>query len=329
MQGHTMSVLGLTRAEEDVYRYFLRHPCTPAHDAHQALAIGEERARQAISRLRDLNLLQGDDERTWATEPGVAVPLLMDERLEAMHRTMRQLADPRPILRSLQDDHPAGTAGDPDPPLRRLEDPGQVRAHLDQLAFGARHEVLAAQPYDALSPEQLARARSADARFLRRGVRLRTLVRASALDDPVSLGYLRDLHDGGAQVRVAGELSDLMLVFDRRTALVPIDPGDTSRGALLIEEGALVTGVVSLFERLWAAATGFAEVTGQGEPVRLSETQRRVLTCMCTVSKDEVGARRAGMSLRTYRRHIAELLRVLDAGTRAQAALTARERGWV
>ncbi|MFC7718494.1 helix-turn-helix domain-containing protein [Nonomuraea recticatena] len=47
------------------------------------------------------------------------------------------------------------------------------------------------------------------------------------------------------------------------------------------------------------------------------------------MSKDEVGAQRAGMSLRTYRRHIADLLRMLDAGNRAQAALMARERGWV
>jgi DNA-binding NarL/FixJ family response regulator len=36
-----------------------------------------------------------------------------------------------------------------------------------------------------------------------------------------------------------------------------------------------------------------------------------------------------GVSVRTYRRRIAELLAALGAGNRAQAALIARERGWI
>ncbi|MGV9304187.1 MULTISPECIES: hypothetical protein [unclassified Nonomuraea] len=332
-----MSVLGLTGTEEDVYRHFLRHPRTPARDIREVFSFDEESATRALSRLRDLRLLHGDDESTWASEPEVAVPRLIEEQLEAMHRTMRRLVDPWPIVRSLQRDRQdpvpglSGTADGAGVALRRLEDAREVRAHIDQLAFSARDEVLAAEPYDTLSPRDIAHGRPVDARCLRRGVRIRNLVRASALEDPATLGYLRELHADGAQIRVADELSDLMLVYDRRTALLPIDLHDTGRGALRIEESTLVGGVISLFERLWAAATDLAELTAPdaGRVIQLSETQLRVLTCMCTVSKDEVGARRAGMSLRTYRRHIADLLRVLDAGSRAQAALTARERGWV
>ncbi|GAA3473309.1 hypothetical protein [Nonomuraea roseola] len=335
MQGHAMSVLGLTCAEEDVYRYFLRHPRTPAHEIHGVFSFGEERATRAISRLRDLGLLHGDDESTWATEPCVAVPRLVEERLEAMHRTMRQLTNPWPLLRSLQRDRQepqlSGTAGGAGATLRRLEDLREVRAHIDELAFSVQEEVLVAEPYDTLSPENIAHGRPIDVRCLRRGVRIRNLVRTSALEDPATLSYLRELHDDGAQIRVADELSELMLVYDRHTALLPIDLHDTARGALRIEESTLVGSVISLFERLWAAATDFAKLTapGAGQITLLSEAQQRVLIFMCTVSKDEVGAQRAGMSLRTYRRHIADLLRMLDAGNRAQAALTARERGWV
>ncbi len=50
---------------------------------------------------------------------------------------------------------------------------------------------------------------------------------------------------------------------------------------------------------------------------------------MCQVSKDEIGARALGVSVRTYRRRIADLLTTLNAGNRAQAALAARERGWI
>ncbi|GAA3308707.1 response regulator transcription factor [Nonomuraea dietziae] len=337
MQGHAMSVLGLTGAEEDVYRYFLRHPRTPARAIHGVFSFGEQRATRVISRLRDLRLLHGDDESTWATEPCVAVPRLVEEQLEAMHRTMRQLTDPWPVLRSLQRDRQdpvpqlSGTADGPGAALRRLEDLREVRAHIDELAFGVQEEVLVAEPYDALSPESMAHGRPIDVRCLRRGVRIRNLVRASALEDPASLSHLRGLHADGARIRVADELSELVLVYDRHTALLPIDLHDTARGALRIEESTLVGSVISLFERMWAAATDFAELTapGAGQLALLSEAQQRVLTFMCTVSKDEVGAQRAGMSLRTYRRHIADLLRMLDAGNRAQAALMARERGWV
>ncbi|WP_372346592.1 hypothetical protein [Streptomyces sp. KL116D] len=50
---------------------------------------------------------------------------------------------------------------------------------------------------------------------------------------------------------------------------------------------------------------------------------------MCTVSKDETGARQVGTALRTYRRYISELIRILGAENRAHAALLARERGWI
>jgi len=50
---------------------------------------------------------------------------------------------------------------------------------------------------------------------------------------------------------------------------------------------------------------------------------------MCKVGKDEIGARDLGISVRTYRRHVADLLKVLDASSRPHAALLARERGWI
>ncbi|MDT0406950.1 response regulator transcription factor, partial [Streptomyces edwardsiae] len=63
-------------------------------------------------------------------------------------------------------------------------------------------------------------------------------------------------------------------------------------------------------------------------PGGLSPMERRVLVAMCTVGKDEAGARELGVSVRTYRRHVAELMQTLGAASRAQAALLARERGW-
>ncbi|MFD3658166.1 helix-turn-helix transcriptional regulator [Streptomyces sp. NPDC058620] len=333
MNTHSMSVLGLTSTEEDIYRHFLRNPGTPEHEAHGVFPPDRESGVRAIARLRELWLLHGDDQSTWAMDPLVAVPRLAGEQLDTAHRTMRQLVDVRPILGSLRSDGPASGTGFPGEgaALCRLEDLRQVRARVSQLAFGARSEVLATEPYDALSPENAAYAQHLDLGRLSKGVRVRVLVRGTALADPGTLDRLRHLHLGGAAVRVADELSELILVYDRHAALVPIDARDTGRGALYTEESGLVSSLVGLFERLWAAATDFAGLVAAdtGQVARLTDTQRLVLTVMCAASKDETGAREARMSLRTYRRHISDVLRLLGACNRAQAALLARERGWV
>ena len=335
METRTMSVLGLNGVEEDVYRHFLRNPGSPEATADLAVLRGGREVDAAVARLRDLGLLHGDGTGVWAADPAAAVARLSEDRLEHVHSTIREIADIGPIMRSLQQDSPypppqrAPVSG-PGGSLARLETLPLVRTHIDQLAFTARAEVLASEPYDVLSPENIRHARPLDLRCLRRGVALRNLVRASAVGDAATLEHLRGLRAAGVQVRVAERLSELMLVYDRRTALVPMDPRDSGRGAFRIEEPSLVESLVRYFDRLWDDARDLGEVLGE-EPGAAppTEAQLLVLELMCTVSKDETGARRAGMSLRTYRRHISDLLSLLQANNRARAALAARERGWV
>ncbi|MFH9297355.1 DNA-binding response regulator [Streptomyces sp. NPDC017520] len=111
-------------------------------------------------------------------------------------------------------------------------------------------------------------------------------------------------------------------------------PPETSRGALLAHRSGLVSSIVSLCERIWDQAADDPSRAGDGPEsgegaFRPSGIERRVLVSMCTVGKDEAGARELGVSVRTYRRHVADLMQTLGAASRAQAALLARERGWI
>jgi DNA-binding NarL/FixJ family response regulator len=54
-----------------------------------------------------------------------------------------------------------------------------------------------------------------------------------------------------------------------------------------------------------------------------------LLALMAAGLKDEVVARRLGLSLRTVRRRIANLMDELGADTRFQAGLEAARRGWL
>ncbi|MDB1086063.1 helix-turn-helix transcriptional regulator [Streptomyces sp. ACA25] len=332
MGTHVMSVLGLTATEEEIYRHFLRHPDTSPGDIHLLLRSDRHTTAQALARLRDLRLLQGDDQRAWATEPDTAVARLAEERLENLHREMRNLTSTRPILEALRQERaPQEAWGGPAPGIERLEDLRHVRSRIDDLSFFAHSEVMAAEPYTALSPENISYARPLDLRCLRRGVRIRNLVRRVALSDRDTVAYLRELTSHGARIRVADDFSELILIYDRSTAMVPVDPKDTSRGALCARESGLVENIITLFERLWDAAEDFSDLVDPADrpAAELTGAQREALHRMCTVNKDESGARTMGVSLRTYRRHIADVMQLLGAENRAQAALMARERGWV
>jgi DNA-binding NarL/FixJ family response regulator len=54
---------------------------------------------------------------------------------------------------------------------------------------------------------------------------------------------------------------------------------------------------------------------------------REILRALGAGLTDEVASRRMGVSLRTYRRRVADLMRALDSDSRFQAGLRAGELG--
>lgn len=327
-----MLVLGLSHIEEDVYRHLLRNPGIGVEDIHVLLRHEAGATRRSIQRLRELRIIQEADGVARACEPELVVARLAEQRLEELYDDIRSLTHLRPLVDSLGREIP-GPVDEDHRRVERITGLEAIRTRLDELAFFARDEVLAAEPYDALTPENIENSRPLDMRCLRRGVSCRSLIRRTALKDGPTRSYLLELTAAGAQIRVLDALDELMLVYDRRTALVPLDPGNTSKGALCSAEEGIVTTVVNNFERLWAGADDLTALLGRrGESTPEpgpTETQGKVLRLMCTVGKDEIGAREAGVALRTYRRHISDLMQLLGAENRAHAALLARERGWV
>ncbi|GEC06249.1 hypothetical protein SSP24_39040 [Streptomyces spinoverrucosus] len=326
-----MGLLGLTALEERVYRHFLRNPGTTTEDIHLLFHAPQPEIRAALDRLSGLGVLRagGQEGTLTAADPEIAVGLLTDRRLSELHHELQQVTRPRHLveeLRAEQGAHSSAGGG-----VERMTDLAQIRGRIDDLAFFAREEILSVEPYQALTPENIEHARPLDSRCLRRGVRIRSVVLKEALDDPATAAYLRELSAQGAMIRAAPGIAERVLVYDRHTALVPADPADTSRGALVAQEPGLVASILALFEKIWDQATDLDRLLGDPAPdeVSLSPMELEVLKSMCRVTKDEIGARELGVSLRTYRRLVANVLRTLNASNRAHAALLARERRWI
>lgn len=331
MGDNEMSVFGVSPAEEEMYRHFLRNPDTSADDIHLLVHTEQDDARRSLERLRELGLLHPDSsiECVSPADPGVALARLTDARLNALHEELRRVMQARDLVDGLRAEQ--GSRLPPVQGIEQLEGLSEIRNRIDDLAFFARDEILSVEPYTKLSAENIERSRPLDLRCLRRGVRIRNVVLAAALDDLPTREYLRELVKRGAQIRVAENITERILVYDGRTALVPVDPQNTARGALLAHKSGLVSNIIALFEKIWTQADDLLTVTKEASDAveGLSEIEQQVLISMCTVGKDEAGARELGISVRTYRRHVADLLQSLGAASRAQGALRARERGWI
>ncbi|WP_018349409.1 LuxR C-terminal-related transcriptional regulator [Longispora albida] len=160
---------------------------------------------------------------------------------------------------------------------------------------------------------------------LRRGVIYRTILHTSRLSVPTLLDYYRDLQRSGYQVRVSSDYNRTVVLHDRTRAFVQLDPSDGRAGALLIRNPGIVSTLADLFDQAWLHSADLE--TALAAPPQPADLH--LLTVLQGAPKDEVAARQLGVSVRTFRRHVAELMQRLGAENRFQLAALAKERGWL
>ncbi|MBB4922508.1 DUF6879 family protein [Kitasatospora kifunensis] len=210
----------------------------------------------------------------------------------------------------------------------RLPDLRTVSAMLTEESARCREEVFTIQPGGGRQPGRLAEAVSRDLAMLGRGVRMRTLYQHSARANLATQSYVETLTASGAEYRTAPELPDRAVVFDRSVAFLPARAeGGSGEGAVLVRDPDIVGYLCRVFDQLWATATPFRGVS-EAAYREVGDSLRRALVGMLAEGlKDEVIARRLGMSLRTCRRHIADVLLTLGAESRFQGGVLAERSG--
>jgi hypothetical protein len=336
---HTsLEFLGVRPEEEAFYRTLLRTGGAGLKELAEYCSSDEDAMQSLQKQTLDLGLATSADGLLRPVAPAKAIESLIERRVTLAREELENAAADNGIVASLLAERTAApvsdaVAGTDRPTMERLEGIDRVRAAIDELTFFTRTESLTTWPSGLIPPQVVATSRPADERILRRGIRMRTLIGSAALDDPGTMSYLRELTAKGAEIRISRLPLERVLIFDRAAALTPIDPADTSRGALLAREPGLVATLVSLFERMWGQAHEPPPPSYEGGPEpaddRPGELERRILESLCTADKDETGARDVGISVRTYRKYVASLMHQLGASNRFQAALLARERSWI
>lgn len=276
--------------------------------------------------------------------PAAALGELIERREDDLLREYRSLGEARSMAADLavRFDGGLGTAETTaDEPVggwlarrhlvERIADPERVARRLAELAFLARTSVYSVQPGGAVSGSALDMGRTIDLRELRRGLDIRAIYAPEFRDDPAGGAFLREMSEAGALVRVSHDALERMIIVDERLAVVPVDPTDSTRGALVIRAPVLLTGMVRLFGTLWRSAT---EVPPTGHPAPpqpepLAEEDRRVIALLASGTTDETAARVIGVSVRHLRRRVARLMERLGASSRFEAGVAAARKGWI
>ncbi|MET9362262.1 DNA-binding response regulator [Streptomyces sp. NPDC006632] len=154
---------------------------------------------------------------------------------------------------------------------------------------------------------------------------LRKLYTPQALPDAFAERRLVRMAAGGAHIRIcAAPLAQETIVLDRRVAILAGPPGSGTRTYTVIRSPDVVAGLRSLMRAAWDTSPDLDEHLRR-RPAALDAEARRVLRMLEAGHTDESAARLLGMSLRTYRRRVADLMRALGATSRFQAGLRARE----
>ncbi|HKN96637.1 MAG TPA: DNA-binding response regulator [Pseudonocardiaceae bacterium] len=159
------------------------------------------------------------------------------------------------------------------------------------------------------------------------GVRMRKLYNPAALADPVDAAHLSEIASAGVQVRICPTpLGYETIIVDRRMAVLAGPARTGPREYHVITAPEVVGGVRSLYQATWAGATDLADYL-PAPPPHVDEQGMAILRLLSSGHKDEAAARSLGVSVRTYRRRVAELMTLLGAESRFQAGERARALG--
>jgi DNA-binding CsgD family transcriptional regulator len=318
---------GISPDADLVYRLLDGFGARTAAQAAHELGMSPRRVAAAIEELRAAGAVllgaNGSGRRAgqfWIAVPPAEVIRLLRCRRLSMADPIEQARAHLSTVSALAVERLAGAAAGE---VRHLPGRDRTRQRIADLVAVERHEHLAINPEQAFSAETMAAALPLDRSLLARGVRYRSLGLPPADGDRLD-PHTPELRELGARYRYRDVVPLKLMVFDRRVALLPLDPLDLGRGALEIAAPAAVQALVALFEGEWDAATD--PLRAGVAPIMLTRRERAVIGLLAGGHTDPSAARELGLSLRTVGYVVRELMDRLQVDNRFQLGLALGRR---
>jgi DNA-binding CsgD family transcriptional regulator len=319
-----LSALGVDSAAERLYRQVLRTAPAdlPAHLA--ALGWTAEQGQAAYRTLVTAGLVvEGTSGALVPEPPQDAIGRLIEQEAARLETRRRELVNARSMMETFVRDqrrHPGHRAEAST--LEVVPRPDVVGAleHATRTTSGLiRHFILSTATVPARDEPLVRWVQSQVAQ----GRPLRTIYPASFLQSGNVHGamWVRDWADVGEEQRLVEQVPHAYTVFGEELALACTEWGVVTDDLVAIRSPLLVRALIAIFDEAWRV----------GLPVPHSSYEAasgdRLLPLLAAGLKDEAIARYLGISLRTVRRRVAELMAELGAQTRFQLGSAAERRG--
>jgi DNA-binding CsgD family transcriptional regulator len=321
----------LSPAAITVYRRALADGEFRWEGAISATGLGREEIGACRDALIACQLLQPSSD-----SPGSLVPVnpelavaRLAEPVESTIRSYRDaLENTRERLLQLMPAYLGRTVSGPvEGGLEIISEAAEVQLLVNQAVDTCTKEWMSVQPGGYRDPVALQQALPRDLESVRRGVRVRTLYQHTTRTQLSMRSYVAAMVEAGAQIRTADQLAERMFIFDRELAFIPKrSHPDQPPGAVVVREPVLISFLCTLFDQFWANAVPFI-TDGPGYQNVSNELRVALLDLLAQGLKDEVVAKRLGMSVRTCRRHIASIMQELGAESRFEAGVKAARLG--
>ncbi|MFC8716797.1 helix-turn-helix domain-containing protein [Kitasatospora sp. NPDC057198] len=298
--GHSADEL-LSAGAREVYLSIVRSGGRAKTREHQA-------AEKQIQELLDFGLLihdTDDHSDVVAVDPrALSISLSSSWQREAaqlLHRSVALSADLRDLGDAFSELSGQTEASSK---IEYVHGYQSINQRLAMLVDSCTHELMTAQPGGGRSAEALRSAFDRDRGVLRRGGTTRSIYQPSARYSSPTLEYVETMTAAGSQIRTLGEPFSIMIIADRKTAVIPGSEDMTQ--AAFVKDHAVVAYLIQLFESLWERAIPF-HANREIPPQVLSSLRRQIVRFMAQGIGHRVIARNLGLSERTLARHIAEM----------------------
>jgi len=310
-----------------VYRYAAQYGIEEPVQLADALDMSADEVRYCIEELLRHRLLRRDRSdagRLLAVDPEVAAMALVSPMEREIYQRRELIAQVHQRTELFRTDFLGARPVVGPAPTPRVTGALEVRGYVKLASDSCQREVVMMQA-GKQDTEEFDDFLQLCQQLLERGVAVRIVCQHRSRADLTTRMKIKRVCDAGAQVRTASHIPRTAMVFDASLAVLL---GTDEAGELAADRvtgDGMIDFLLDVFAHLWDNATAVdTRETGYAEVA--DDLQHTIVALMAKGYTDEVLARKLGMSVRTCRRHIAALMRELDAVSRFQAGVQAGRR---
>jgi len=319
--------LGFSHVEERVYELLVSRGRLSLAEVTAATDVEPEVQREALDTLVASGLvrqLTGNDQEFVVAPPEQAIEVLISERMSALQAVRARAAEAAVRARR------ATQTLDPAQLIEIVSGEGSVRQLFLQAIKSAREEIVTFDrpPYASVHAEATS---AQDERFAGGGFRIRAIYERSLLEDPDHVRRILHGLASGEEGRVAAVPLKLAII-DREWAILPLLFADeqTPEAAVIVRRSVLLDSLLALFESVWQQAVELKATSGELEVLGTAEGELREIAHLLNIGMTDVAiSHHLGVSERTVRRRIKDLMDELRVDSRYRAGVRAAQRGWV